>query len=66
MDIQELGVEFRDSAIALWDQAGLTRSWNSPKDDFDRASQGDSSAVLGAFDEGLLVATAIRFINPCA
>jgi len=59
MDIQELGVEFRDSAIALWDQAGLTRSWNSPKDDFDRASQGDSSAVLGAFDEGLLVATAM-------
>ena len=59
MDIRELGVEFRDSVIALWDQAGLTRPWNSPKDDFDRASKGDSSVVLGALDEGLLVATAM-------
>ncbi len=59
MDIQELGVEFRDSAIALWEEAGLTRPWNSPKDDFDRASQSASSVVLGALDEGVLVATAM-------
>jgi ribosomal protein S18 acetylase RimI-like enzyme len=59
MDIEELGVGFRDSVIALWDQSGLTRPWNSPEDDFDRAAQGDSSAVLGAFDEGFLVATAM-------
>jgi ribosomal protein S18 acetylase RimI-like enzyme len=59
MDIQELSVEFRDSVIALWEEAGLTRPWNSPEDDFDRASQGDSSVVLGALDNGLLVATAM-------
>jgi len=59
MDIQELGVDYRDSVIELWDQAGLTRPWNSPQDDFERASEGESSAVLGGFDEGLLVATAM-------
>jgi len=57
MDIQELGAEFRDSVVALWDEAGLTRPWNSPEDDFDRALQGDSSAVLGVLDDGVLVAT---------
>jgi ribosomal protein S18 acetylase RimI-like enzyme len=57
MNIQELGIESRDSVNALWNQAGLTRPWNSPEDDFDRACQGASSAVLGAFDEGRLVAT---------
>lgn len=59
MDIEELGVEFRDSVIALWDEAGLTRPWNSPEEDFDRALQGDSSTILGALDEGVLVATAM-------
>jgi ribosomal protein S18 acetylase RimI-like enzyme len=59
MDIHELGVEYRDSVIALWSEAGLTRPWNSPEDDFDRACNGRSSTVLGAIDEGLLVATAM-------
>jgi ribosomal protein S18 acetylase RimI-like enzyme len=57
VDIRELGTESRDSVIALWDQAGLTRPWNSPGDDFDRALEGKSSVVLGAFDEGSIVAT---------
>jgi ribosomal protein S18 acetylase RimI-like enzyme len=43
--------------IALWNQAGLTRPWNAPEADFDRALGGKSSVVLGAFDEGLIVAT---------
>jgi ribosomal protein S18 acetylase RimI-like enzyme len=59
MDIQELGAEFRDSVTTLWDEAGLTRPWNSPGDDFDRAVAGSSSVVLGAIDEGELVATAM-------
>jgi GNAT superfamily N-acetyltransferase len=59
MDIKELGVEDRGSVIELWDQVGLTRPWNSPTDDFDRATRGDSSTVLGALDEGVLVATAM-------
>lgn len=57
MDIRELGTESRDSVIDLWGQAGLTRPWNSPADDFDRALEGKSSVVLGAFDEGSIVAT---------
>jgi len=59
MDIRELNVESRDSVIALWVQAGLTRPWNSPESDFDRACAGESSAVLGAFHAGILVATAM-------
>jgi GNAT superfamily N-acetyltransferase len=59
MDIRELSAESRASVIALWEQAGLTRPWNSPEDDFDRALHGSSSVVLGAFDEDSLVATAL-------
>jgi ribosomal protein S18 acetylase RimI-like enzyme len=59
MDIQELGMESRDSVIALWEQAGLTRPWNSPEEDFDRALAGSSSALLGAIDEGSLIAVAM-------
>ncbi len=59
MDIRAIGAESRDAAIALWEQAALTRPWNSATDDFDRALQGDSSAVLGGFDGDELVATAM-------
>ena len=59
MDIHELGVEFRESVVELWVEAGLTRPWNSPRHDFDRATQSESSVVLGALDDGELVATAM-------
>jgi len=47
----------RDAAVALWIAAGLTREWNPPDVDFDRAVTGPSSAVLGGFFGGHLVAT---------
>ena len=57
MDIQVLGIDHRDSVIALWQQADLTRPWNSPYGDYDRATLNDSSVVLGVVEEGNVVAT---------
>jgi ribosomal protein S18 acetylase RimI-like enzyme len=57
MDIRELTAADRDAATVLWEQAGLARPWNEPTRDFDRALGGTTSAVLGAFDAGELVAT---------
>ncbi|HEY5438197.1 MAG TPA: GNAT family acetyltransferase [Acidimicrobiales bacterium] len=57
MDIEELGFEHRDSVIALWQRAGLTRPWNSPYDDYDRATRMESSVVLGVVEDGDVVAT---------
>ncbi len=57
MEVEELGVRHKEVVVALWRQAGLTRPWNSPNDDFDRATTGNSSAVLGAFVDDVLVAT---------
>jgi hypothetical protein len=51
MEIRELTLADRDAAIALWEEAGLTRPWNEPTNDFDRALSGTTSSVLGAFDE---------------
>ena len=41
-------------AVALWHEVGLTRPWNDPEADLQRAADGPSSAVLGAFDHGLV------------
>lgn len=45
------------SVIAFWEQAGLTRSWNPPTIDLQRALDGLTSAVLGAFENERLVGT---------
>jgi GNAT superfamily N-acetyltransferase len=57
MDIRELKAADRDAATSLWQDAGLTRPWNEPAIDFDRALSGPTSAVLGALDAGELAAT---------
>lgn len=57
MDIRELAAADRDAAIALWEATGLTRPWNDPSSDFDRAVRGTPSAVLGAVDAGELAGT---------
>jgi len=57
MDVRELTAADRDAAIGLWDGAGLTRPWNDPRSDFDRARRGPTSSVLGAFEAGDLLAT---------
>jgi ribosomal protein S18 acetylase RimI-like enzyme len=57
MDIRELAAADRHDATDLWEEAGLTRPWNEPASDFDRALSGPTSAVLGALDAGQLAAT---------
>jgi GNAT superfamily N-acetyltransferase len=57
MDVQEFGIDQRDAVISLWEQAGLTRPWNSPYNDYDRATRSESSAVLGVVEDGHVVAT---------
>jgi ribosomal protein S18 acetylase RimI-like enzyme len=52
-----LGSEDRAAAVALWHAAGLTRPWNDPEADFDRALAGSHAAILGARRAGALAAT---------
>lgn len=59
METRHLTSADRDDAIALWQATDLTRPWNDPVEDFDRAVAGATSTVLGAFDEGRIVATAM-------
>ncbi len=56
-DVEELTSVDRSAATALWAEAGLTRPWNSPGVDFDRALASPSSAVLGVKDQTTLVGT---------
>lgn len=46
-----------DAAIALWHAAGLTRPWNDPRTDLDRALTGPASDVLAAMAGGDLLGT---------
>lgn len=45
------------AVVALWEQAGLTRPWNPPAIDLQRALDGPTSTALGAFDNERLVGT---------
>lgn len=45
--IEELTLDDTSAAVALWEQAGLTRPWNDAAADFRRAVTEDSSVVLG-------------------
>lgn len=44
----------RPAVLALWEACGLTRPWNPPEGDLDRALAGPSSAVLVAEDNGAI------------
>ena len=57
--VRELAATDRVDAVALWEVTGLTRPWNDPDADFDRAVAGSTSAVLGAFVDDVLRATAM-------
>jgi ribosomal protein S18 acetylase RimI-like enzyme len=59
MEISELTADHADGAVALWHESGLTRPWNNPQDDYRRAVEGPTSAVLGAQDEAGVVGTAM-------
>jgi ribosomal protein S18 acetylase RimI-like enzyme len=45
------------AVIALWEQAGLTRPWNPPAADLQRALDTETSTVLGAVRDTSLVGT---------
>jgi ribosomal protein S18 acetylase RimI-like enzyme len=59
MKVEELSETDRAKAVQLWMATGLTRPWNDPAADFDRALEGRTSTVLGVRDEDELVATAM-------
>nr|WP_315382154.1 GNAT family acetyltransferase [uncultured Sphingomonas sp.] len=59
MMIEEAGAADRDAVIALWHAAGLTRPWNDPAADFDRAVNGAGSAILLLRDGAALIGTAM-------
>lgn len=47
MEVEELGSDDARAAAQLWSVVGLTRAWNDPLDDFIKAIDGTTSAVLG-------------------
>ena len=49
----------RDAVIALWQQCDLTRPWNDPIADFDRAMRWAGSVILVAEGDDELLATAM-------
>lgn len=57
METRVLTEADRGAAVAIWDAVGLTRPWNDPVEDFDRALAAPTSTVLGVFDGEELVAT---------
>lgn len=57
MRIIDLPDELRDAAVALWHDCGLTRPWNDPHADLNRALAADNSTVLAAIDSGRLLGT---------
>ncbi len=57
MQIGELPTALYDEAVALWHETGLTRPWNDPAADLQRAMTGPASTVLCARDDDSLVGT---------
>jgi ribosomal protein S18 acetylase RimI-like enzyme len=59
MQIRDITSADIPAAVALWEQAGLTRPWNPPAIDLQRALDGPTSTVLGSFNLEKLVGTAM-------
>ena len=57
MQIRDLTSADIGAATSLWLQAGLTRPWNPPELDLQRALDGVTSTALGAFDDDRLIGT---------
>ena len=57
MWIAPLDPALTEEAVALWAACGLTRPWNDPRTDLDRALAGPASTVLAALDGAALVGT---------
>lgn len=59
MIVEELRTAHRAKTVALWTEVGLTRPWNDPLEDFDRALSGSTSTVLGLENADGLMGTAM-------
>ena len=60
MPVVPLPPELHAAAVGLWSETGLTRPWNDPEQDLQRALRGPASTVLAALDdEGALLGTAM-------
>jgi ribosomal protein S18 acetylase RimI-like enzyme len=59
MQVGPLPGQWAASAVALWHEAGLTRPWNDPLEDLQRALTGPASTVLAGSEDGDLLATAM-------
>ncbi len=59
VEIRDLAPHEADRAVALWTQCGLTRPWNDPHADLDRALDAPTSTVLAAVEDQDLVGTAM-------
>jgi ribosomal protein S18 acetylase RimI-like enzyme len=57
MQIRDLTSLDIEAAAALWHEVGLTRPWNPPTLDLQRALDNSASTVLGGFDGERLVGT---------
>ena len=57
MNIREATAPDRGEVIALWEACGLTRPWNDPIADFDRAIGWAGSTILVAEFDDVAVAT---------
>lgn len=55
MRIEPATFDDRSSVIALWQAAGLTRPWNDPGSDFNRALANTTSTVLLAWEGSTLL-----------
>lgn len=45
-EVTEATAADRDAVVALWHDCGLTRPWNDPHADFDRAANAGDAAIL--------------------
>lgn len=57
MPVEVLSEKDRSVVATLWDDVGLTRAWNDPFADFDRALAGATSSVLGVCRDGTVIGT---------
>lgn len=55
--MEELNAKHREAVASLWTEVGLTRPWNSPLNDFDRALNGATSTVLGLRNDEEVIGT---------
>ncbi|MDE2333368.1 MAG: GNAT family acetyltransferase [Rhodospirillales bacterium] len=55
--IREMRDEDQDQVIALWQAAGVTRSWNDPATDIALARRGPNSTILVMEQEGAVAAS---------